>query len=53
MKDKCSCNDCNDNSRIEIANQFINMLDEDGQPMYSMDWIEEHILGIEKQKPEL
>jgi hypothetical protein len=40
--------------RIEIAERMMGILDEDGQPMYNEEWINEHILGItqEKEKPE-
>jgi len=47
MENNCNCNNCNcDNKRMEMAEQLMSMLDEDGQPMYSREWIEEHILGI-------
>ncbi len=40
--------------RIDIAQKMMSILDEDGQPMYNEDWINQHILGIteEKEKPE-
>jgi len=53
MENNCNCSNCSDKNRMEVAEQLMNILDEDGQPLYSIDWIEEHILGIEKQKSEL
>ena len=32
--------------RLEVADRFMSMLDEDGQPMFNKDWIERNILGI-------
>lgn len=36
-------NDNNDN-RLKMADAILRIMDEDGQPLYSMDWIEENIL---------
>ena len=40
--------------RIDMAQRLMSILDEDGQPMYNEDWINQHILGIseETKKPE-
>mgnify|MGYP007099661100 CR=1 FL=1 len=42
MENNCNCND----KRMEMAEQLMSILDEDGQPLYSKQWINENILGI-------
>jgi len=31
--------------RLNVAQKLMSILDEDGQPMYNEDWIQNHILG--------
>ena len=42
------------NHRIEVADMFMSIQDEDGQPMFDVDWVKRNIIGDfeETKKPE-
>lgn len=43
------------NQQIELAERMMGILDEDGQPMYSEDWVTQNIIGMDREvreKPE-
>ena len=45
----CNC-DCNDeNDRLSLIEKMMSILDEDGQPIYDLEWLEEH-LGITQKE---
>ena len=41
-----------DDQQLHIAQRMMDILDEDGQPMYNEEWVNQHILGIVKEKEE-
>lgn len=42
--DKDEINKKIEKQRINIANKLMNIIDEDGQPLYNNEWIEKNIL---------